>query len=317
VTPSGTSAEHATPADSIRAYLRAIARYALLTAAEEVELAKRIEVGVLAAERLAQAAGSAAPEAAADVRDLRWLDRDGRRARTHLLEANLRLVVSVAKRYAGRGTALLDLIQEGNIGLMRAIEKFDYTRGYKFSTYATWWIRQAVSRAVADQARTIRIPVHKVEAVNSMLRMTRDLLVQLGRDPTAHELAARVGTTPEEVVELQRIAREPLSLDLTIGPEGDARLGDLIEDTAAVAAADEAVAAMMRREIRAVLDTLPDREAGVVRLRFGFVDGRPRTLEEVGRTYGVTRERIRQIEASTMAKLRHPARSRALRDYLT
>ena len=302
--------------DPVRAYLRRIGKAALLTAAEEVDLAIRIEVGLFAAERLQSPPGHP-PISAATARDLRRLVLDGRRAKTRLLEANLRLVVSVAKRYTGRGVAFLDLIQEGNIGLIRAMEKFDYTKGYKFSTYATWWIRQAISRAMADQARTIRIPVHVVEIINRLSRLRRELLGRLGREPTAAELAVELGLTPERVVEIQQQAREPLSIDSTIGQENDLRIGDLLEDTDAVVAVDAATFVMLQGEIRAALDTLSEREAGIVRLRFGLTDGRPHTLHEISRIYGVTRERIRQIEAKTMAKLRHPARTRSLRDYLT
>jgi RNA polymerase primary sigma factor len=310
-------AELALFVDPVRAYLSRIGRAALLTAGEEVDLAKRIEVGVFAAERLRCDIEGGEVIAPTASRDLRWLARDGARAKTQLVEANLRLVVSVAKRYTGRGLAFLDLIQEGNIGLIRAVEKFDYAKGYKFSTYATWWIRQAVSRAMADQARTIRIPVHMAEAVSKLHRLRRDMLVDLGREPTAQELADNLDTTAEKVLEIQQYAREPLSLDQTIGPEGDAQLGDFIEDTRAVVAADAAAFTLLQMQIRTVLKTLTDREAGIVRLRFGLADGRPHTLDEISRVYGVTRERIRQIEARTMTKLRHPARARTLHDYLT
>ena len=308
--------ELVTSVDPVRAYLRRIGKAALLTAAEEVDLAIRIEVGLFAAERLRCPPGHS-PISAATARDLRTLVLDGRRAKTRLLEANLRLVVSVAKRYTGRGVAFLDLIQEGNIGLIRAMEKFDYTKGYKFSTYATWWIRQVISRAMADQSRTIRIPVHVVEIINRLSGLRREMLVQLGREPTAAELAVELGITPERVVEIQQHAREPLSIDSTIGQENDLRIGDLLEDTDAVVAVDAATFVMLQGEIRAALATLSEREAGIVRLRFGLTDGRPHTLHEISRIYGVTRERIRQIEAKTMAKLRHPSRTRSLRDYLT
>jgi RNA polymerase primary sigma factor len=301
--------------DSVRAYLKRIGNSALLAAAEEVDLAKRIEVGLFAAERL-RCPPPDSPISAPMARDLQWLARDGRRAKSQMLEANLRLVVSIAKRYTGRGMAFLDLIQEGNIGLIRAIEKFDYTKGYKFSTYATWWIRQAISRAMADQSRTIRIPVHTVEIVNRIHRLRRELLVQLGREPTVAELAMELGITPERVIEIQQQAREPVSLDNTVGQENEARLGDLIEDTDAVVPVDAATSAMLGGEIRAVLATLSEREAGIIRLRFGLTDGRPHTLDEIGRIYGVTRERIRQIEARTMSKLRHPSRTASLRVYL-
>jgi RNA polymerase primary sigma factor len=314
--PRDTEAEPVVSADPVRGYLRHIGRSALLTAAEEVDLAQRIEVGLYAAERLRRPPADF-PDSAATTRDLQWLARDGRQAKTRLLEANLRLVVSVAKRYTGRGLPFLDLIQEGNIGLIRAVEKFDYTKGYKFSTYATWWIRQAVSRAMADQSRTIRLPAHVAEIVGSLQRLRRELLVELGREPTADELAVALGITPERVLEIQQHTRAPISLDLTVGDETTTRLGDLIEDTEAVVAVDAATAAVLRVEIHAVLATLSEREAGIIRLRFGFTGGRPHTLDEISRIYGVTRERIRQIEAKTMSKLRHPARAHALRDYLT
>jgi RNA polymerase primary sigma factor len=311
--PGGTDL---VPADPVRAYLREVGKVALLDAEAEVQLARRIEAGVFAAERLRAAGRSAEVLAPQLRRDLSWIARDGLRARNHLLEANLRLVVSLAKRYTGRGLAFLDLIQEGNLGLIRAVEKFDYTRGYKFSTYATWWIRQSLSRALADQARSIRIPVHVVEVVNRLHKLRRVLGQELGREPTAEELAAAMDVTVEKVLEVRRYGREPLSLDETIGEEGDTRLGDLIEDSQAVVAADAVSFTMLQGELRAVLATLSDREAGVIRLRFGLIDGRPRTLDEIGRVYGVTRERIRQIEAKTMTKLRHPARLQALRGYI-
>lgn len=302
--------------DPVRAYLQRIGKVTLLTAADEVDLAKRIEVGVYAAHRLDHPDGEPA-SAGVSRRDLRWLVRDGDRARTRLVEANLRLVASVAKRYSGRGMAFLDLVQEGNIGLLRAVEKFDYAKGYKFSTYATWWIRQAISRAMADKRRTIRLPAHVAESVTKLERQRRVLVVQLGREPTAADLAVDLGITAEQVVEIQRLGREPVSLDVTIGPDGSASIGDLIEDTAAVVAADAAIATMLHIEIGAVLTTLTEREASIVRLRFGFMGGRPHTLDEISRVYGVSRERIRQIEAKTMTKLRHPSRARSLRDYLT
>jgi RNA polymerase primary sigma factor len=309
---SGRATDSPAAVDPVRAYLQSIGKVALLTAAEEVDLAKRIEVGLFAAQRLDHPSDDPIPR-----RDLQWLARDGDRARTRLLEANLRLVVSVAKRYSGRGMAFLDLIQEGNIGLIRAVEKFDYAKGYKFSTYATWWIRQAISRAMADKRRTIRLPAHVAEAVTKLERQRRVLLVQLGREPTAADLAADLGITAEQVVELQRLAREPVSLDDTVGADGSASIGDLIEDTAAVVAADAAIAVLLHDEIGAVLATLTEREASIVRLRFGLTGGRPHTLDEISRVHGVTRERIRQIEARTMTKLRHPSRTRSLREYLT
>jgi RNA polymerase primary sigma factor len=302
--------------DPVRAYLRLIGRTALLSAIEEIELAQRIEVGVYAAQRLSRP-GEEFPDTVATTRDLRWLARDGLRAKTHLIEANLRLVASVAKRYTGRGTPFLDLIQEGNIGLIRAVEKFDYTKGFKFSTYATWWIRQAISRGLAEQARIIRIPVHVSELLSRLHSRRRELLVRLGREPTAEELAVELELSPARVREIQEYTREPLSLDLTLGHENDTSIGDLIQDTNAVVADDAALAGLLEDEIGAVLATLTEREAGILRLRFGFTDGRPHTLDEISRVYGVTRERIRQIEARTMAKLRHPSRTRSLREYLT
>jgi RNA polymerase primary sigma factor len=309
-------AELAVSVDSVRAYLKQIGKVALLNAEQEVELAKRIEAGLYAAERLRRA-GDVTDQLSPQLRrDLRWIVRDGQRARNHLLEANLRLVVSMAKRYTGRGMPFLDLIQEGNVGLIRAVAKFDYAKGYKFSTYATWWIRQAITRAMADQARTIRIPVHMIEVINTLGRVKRELLVDLGRDPTPEELAKEMNITPEKVLELQSYAREPLSLDQTIGDEGDSQLGDFIEDSQAVVAVDAVSFALLQDELRAVLGTLSEREAGIVRLRVGLTDGQPRTLEEIAHVYGVTRERIRQIETKTMSKLRHPSRSQTLRDYL-
>jgi RNA polymerase primary sigma factor len=309
-------AELTASADSVRAYLKQIGKVALLNAEEEVELAKRIEAGLYAAERLRKVAEAAQELATQMRRDLRWIVRDGERAKSHLLEANLRLVVSLAKRYTGRGMAFLDLIQEGNLGLIRAVEKFDYTKGYKFSTYATWWIRQAITRAMADQARTIRIPVHMVEVINKLGRIQRELLQDLGREPTPEELAKEMDITPEKVLEIQQYAREPISLDQTIGDEGDSQLGDFIEDSEAVVAVDAVSFSLLQDQLQQVLQTLSEREAGVVRLRFGLTDGQPRTLDEIGQVYGVTRERIRQIESKTMSKLRHPSRSQVLRDYL-
>ncbi|THV42651.1 RNA polymerase sigma factor [Glycomyces buryatensis] len=309
-------AEMTASADSVRAYLKQIGKVPLLNAAQEVELAKRIEAGLYAVERLKQMR-----EAGEDIptqvrRDLEWIVRDGDRAKDHLLEANLRLVVSLAKRYTGRGMAFLDLIQEGNLGLIRAVEKFDYTKGYKFSTYATWWIRQAITRAMADQARTIRIPVHMVEVINKLGRIQRELLQDLGREPSPDELAKEMDISPEKVLEIQQYAREPISLDQTIGDEGDSQLGDFIEDSEAIVAVDAVSFSLLQGQLQQVLQTLSEREAGVVRLRFGLTDGQPRTLDEIGQVYGVTRERIRQIESKTMSKLRHPSRSQVLRDYL-
>lgn len=315
-------AELTASADSVRAYLKQIGKVALLNAEQEVSLAKRIEAGLYATYRMeemekALKAGDKKAKLTPMVkRDLRTIARDGRKAKNHLLEANLRLVVSLAKRYTGRGMAFLDLIQEGNLGLIRAVEKFDYTKGYKFSTYATWWIRQAITRAMADQARTIRIPVHMVEVINKLGRIQRELLQDLGREPTPLELAKEMDITEEKVLEIQQYAREPISLDQTIGDEGDSQLGDFIEDSEAVIAVDAVSFTLLQDQLQDVLKTLSEREAGVVRLRFGLTDGMPRTLDEIGQVYGVTRERIRQIESKTMSKLRHPSRSQVLRDYL-
>ncbi len=309
-------AELTASADSVRAYLKQIGKVALLNAEEEVELAKRIEAGLYATQLMTEIAEKGEKLPAAQRRDMAWICRDGDRAKNHLLEANLRLVVSLAKRYTGRGMAFLDLIQEGNLGLIRAVEKFDYTKGYKFSTYATWWIRQAITRAMADQARTIRIPVHMVEVINKLGRIQRELLQDLGREPTPEELAKEMDITPEKVLEIQQYAREPISLDQTIGDEGDSQLGDFIEDSEAVVAVDAGRFTLLQDQLQSVLETLSEREAGVVRLRFGLTDGQPRTLDEIGQVYGVTRERIRQIESKTMSKLRHPSRSQVLRDYL-
>jgi RNA polymerase primary sigma factor len=309
-------AELTASADSVRAYLKQIGKVALLNAEEEVELAKRIEAGLYATQLMSEVTERGEKLPAAQRRDMMWICRDGDRAKNHLLEANLRLVVSLAKRYTGRGMAFLDLIQEGNLGLIRAVEKFDYTKGYKFSTYATWWIRQAITRAMADQARTIRIPVHMVEVINKLGRIQRELLQDLGREPSPEELAKEMDITPEKVLEIQQYAREPISLDQTIGDEGDSQLGDFIEDSEAVVAVDAVSFTLLQDQLQSVLETLSEREAGVVRLRFGLTDGQPRTLDEIGQVYGVTRERIRQIESKTMSKLRHPSRSQVLRDYL-
>ena len=301
-----------TSTDLVRVYLREIGRVPLLTAAQEVELARRVEAGVFAAERLGL--DSDLPRLL--TTDLLSIANDGQRAKLQIIEANLRLVVSIAKRYAGRGLPFLDLIQEGNLGLIRAVEKFDYTKGYKFSTYASWWIRQAVSRAVADQARTIRIPVHMVETVNRILRTQRMLVQTLGREPTAAEIAERVDLPAERVSEIRRLAMEPVSLHSPVGEEDGSELGDLIEDAEAVPPADMVSAGMLQTHLAEVLNSLGDREREVVRMRYGLVDGEPRTLEEVGRAFGVTRERVRQIEAKSLAKLRHPHLSDQLRDYL-
>ncbi|MDQ4032287.1 MAG: RNA polymerase sigma factor [Actinomycetota bacterium] len=309
-------AELALSADSVRAYLKQIGKVALLTAEEEVELGKRIEVGLYAAERMRRAEDSAEKLSPQLRQDLCWIIRDGKRAKNHLLEANLRLVVSVAKRYTGHGMAFLDLIQEGNLGLIHAVEKFDYTKGYKFSTYAIWWIRQAITRAMADQGRTIRIPVYMMEVIKQLGPLQRRLLQDLGREPSAAELAKEMDTTPDKVVELRQYARQPISLDQTVGEEGDSQFGDLIEDSQAAVPAEAVSFIQLQDDLRSVLATLSEREAGIVRLRFGLTDGHPRTLEEIGRVYGVTRERIRQIESITMTKLREPSRCQALRDYL-
>jgi RNA polymerase primary sigma factor len=311
-----TDAELTASADSVRAYLKQIGKIALLNAEQEVELATRTEAGLYAAERVRRAEDVGEKLSPQLRRDLHWLVRDGERAKNHLLEANLRLVVSLAKRYTGRGMPLLDLIQEGNLGLIRAVQKFDYTKGYKFSTYATWWIRQAITRAMADQARTIRIPVHTGELLNKLGYMQRELLQYLGREPTPEELAKEMDISPDKVLEIQQYAREPISLDHAIGDESDSQLGDFIEDSEAVVALDAAALMLLQDHVQSVLATLSEREAGVVRLRFGLTDGQPRTLDEIGQVYGVTRERIRQIESMALTKLRHPSRSRALRDYL-
>ncbi|PWJ49267.1 RNA polymerase, sigma 70 subunit, RpoD [Quadrisphaera granulorum] len=299
-------------ADPVKDYLKQIGKVALLNAEQEVELAERIEAGLFAEEKLA----SDETLDPAYRRELQWIAHDGRRAKNHLLEANLRLVVSLAKRYTGRGMLFLDLIQEGNLGLIRAVEKFDYTKGYKFSTYATWWIRQAITRAMADQARTIRIPVHMVEVINKLARVQRQMLQDLGREPTPEELAKELDMTPEKVVEVQKYGREPISLHTPLGEDGDSEFGDLIEDSEAVVPADAVSFTLLQEQLHSVLDTLSEREAGVVSMRFGLTDGQPKTLDEIGKVYGVTRERIRQIESKTMSKLRHPSRSQVLRDYL-
>ena len=299
-------------ADPVKDYLKQIGKVALLNAAEEVELAMRIEAGLFAEDKLATSKNLGKQL----QRELKWVAKDGQRAKAHLLGANLRLVVSLAKRYTGRGMQFLDLIQEGNLGLIRAVEKFDYTKGFKFSTYATWWIRQAITRAMADQARTIRIPVHMVEVINKLARVQRQMLQDLGREPTPEELSHELDMTPEKVVEVQKYGREPISLHTPLGEDGDSEFGDLIEDTEAVVPADAVGFTMLQQQLESLLDSLSEREAGVIRMRFGLGDGMPKTLDQIGDTFGVTRERIRQIESKTMAKLRHPSRSQSLRDYL-
>jgi RNA polymerase primary sigma factor len=299
--------------DPVRMYLKEIGRVALLTAQEEVDLAKRIEAGLFASDKLQENGTELSEE---EWRDQRWIENDGARAKRHLVEANLRLVVSIAKRYVGRGMAFLDLIQEGNLGLIRAVEKFDYTKGYKFSTYATWWIRQAITRAIADQARTIRIPVHMVETINKLSRIQRQLLQDLGREPTADEIAGQMELPSEKVREIQKISQEPVSLETPIGEEEDSHLGDFIEDSEAIVPLERASFRLLQEQLESVLHTLSDREKDVIEMRFGLKDGQPRTLEEVGKKFGVTRERIRQIESKTLSKLRHPSRSQKLRDYL-
>jgi len=310
--PAARVAAAGATADPVKDYLKQIGRVRLLTARQEVELAKRIEAGLFAGRKLA-----AGQDLAAEARaDLEQVTEEGRTARDHLVEANLRLVVSLARRYTGRGMLFPDLIQEGNLGLIRAVEKFDYARGYKFSTYATWWIRQAITRALADQARTIRLPVHMVEAIGRMALVQRQLLQDLGREPAPAELAAELEVTPEKVTELRKHAREPVSLHLPLGEDGDSELGDLIEDWEAIQPGEAVGFVLLQEQLHAVLGMLSEREAGIVSMRFGLAGGRPRTLDEIGKVYGVTRERIRQIESRTMSKLRHPSRSRLLRDYL-
>ncbi|WP_404310988.1 RNA polymerase sigma factor [Agrococcus terreus] len=310
--PAATQITGAT-ADPVKDYLKQIGKVALLNAEQEVDLAMRIEAGLFAEERLSVEGDDLDWQL---KRDLTRIARDGQRAKSHLLGANLRLVVSLAKRYTGRGMQFLDLIQEGNLGLIRAVEKFDYTKGFKFSTYATWWIRQAITRAMADQARTIRIPVHMVEVINKLARVQRQMLQDLGREPTPEELARELDMTPEKVIEVQKYGREPISLHTPLGEDGDSEFGDLIEDTEAVVPADAVGFTMLQRQLESLLDSLSEREAGVIRMRFGLGDGMPKTLDQIGDTFGVTRERIRQIESKTMAKLRHPSRSQQLRDYL-
>jgi RNA polymerase primary sigma factor len=300
-------------ADPVKDYLKQIGKVPLLNAEQEVELAKRIEAGLFADHKLAESSALLCPGQSID---LERVAEDGRRAKNHLVEANLRLVVSLARRYAGRGMLFLDLIQEGNLGLIRGVEKFDYAKGYKFSTYATWWIRQAITRAMADQARTIRLPVHMVEAVSKLARARRQMLQDLGREPTSEELAAELDMTPEKVIEVQKYGREPISLHTPLGEDGDSEFGDLIEDSEAIQPGEAVSFTLLQEQLHSVLDTLSEREAGVVSMRFGVTDGQPKTLDEIGKVYGVTRERIRQIESKAMSKLRHPSRSNVLRDYL-
>ncbi len=302
--------------DPVRMYLKEIGKVSLLTAAEEIDLAMKIEAGVAATEELEKAEEEGIELERRERRRLTRVEQVGLDAKQQLIEANLRLVVSIAKRYVGRGMLFLDLIQEGNLGLIRAVEKFDYTKGFKFSTYATWWIRQAITRAIADQARTIRIPVHMVETINKLVRIQRQLLQSLGREPTPEEIAEEMGLTPERVREIQKISQEPVSLETPIGEEEDSQLGDFIEDDAAVVPPDAASFSMLQEQLAKTLEGLAERERKVISLRFGLEDGHPRTLEEVGREFGVTRERIRQIESKTLAKLRHPSRSQKLKDYL-
>ena len=312
VLPAARVAAASATADPVKDYLKQIGKVPLLNARQEVELAKRIEAGLFAEEKLAER-----ENLSTDARiDLEWIAEDGRRAKNHLVEANLRLVVSLARRYTGRGMLFLDLIQEGNLGLIRGVEKFDYTRGYKFSTYATWWIRQAITRAMAEQCRTIRLPVHMVEIIGRLARVQRQLLQDLGREPTPGELAAGLDMTPERLTEVQKYAREPISLHIPLGEDGDSEFGDLIEDSEAIQPGEAVSFTLLQEQLHSVLGTLSEREAGVVSMRFGLTDGQPRTLDEIGKVYGVTRERIRQIESNTMSKLRHPSRSKALRDYL-
>ena len=311
--PAARMAAASATADPVKDYLKQIGKVPLLNASQEVELAKRIEAGLFADHKLAEGTGMLRAD---QCIDLERVAEDGTRAKNHLLEANLRLVVSLAKRYTGRGMLFLDLIQEGNLGLIRAVEKFDYTKGYKFSTYATWWIRQAITRAMADQARTIRIPVHMVEAISTLARVQRQMLQDLGREPTPGELADELDLTPEKLTEVQKYGREPISLHTPLGEDSDSELGDLIEDSDAIQPGEAASFTLLQEQLHSVLGTLSEREAGVVSLRFGLADGQPKTFDEIGNVYGVTRERIRQIESKAMYKLRHPSRSDLLRDYL-
>ena len=310
--PAQTVMTAGATADPVKDYLKQIGRVALLNAELEVELATRIEAGLFAEEKIKEDKKMEKKF----KRELEWIVEDGKRAKNHLLEANLRLVVSLAKRYTGRGMLFLDLIQEGNLGLIRAVEKFDYTKGYKFSTYATWWIRQAITRAMADQARTIRIPVHMVEVINKLARVQRQMLQDLGREPTPEELAKELDMTPEKVVEVQKYGREPISLHTPLGEEGDSEFGDLIEDSEAIKPEESVTFTILQEQLMQVLSGLTSREAEVIKARYGLTDGQPKTLDEIGKVHGVTRERIRQIESKTMSKLRHPSRSQALRDYL-
>jgi RNA polymerase primary sigma factor len=311
--PAARAAADGASADPVRDYLKQIGRVRLLDARQEVELAKRIEAGLFAEEKLT---GGSGVLRAGQSTDLEQVAEDGRRAKAHLVEANLRLVVSLARRYTGRGMLFLDLIQEGNLGLIRGVEKFDYTRGYKFSTYATWWIRQAITRAMADHARTIRLPAHQVEIIGRLARVQRQMLQDLGREPTPEELAAGLDMTPEKVIEVQKYAREPISLHTPLGEDGDSELGDLIEDSEAIEPGEAVSFTLLQEQLHSVLGTLSEREAGIVSMRFGLTGGQPKTLDEIGKVYGVTRERIRQIESKIMSKLRHPSRSSLLRDYL-
>ena len=311
--PAARAASADPTADPVKDYLKQIGKVPLLNARQEVELAKRIEAGLFADQKLAEDSRNLSSEARIELEEVA---EDGRSAKSHLVEANLRLVVSLARRYTGRGMLLLDLIQEGNLGLIRGVEKFDYTRGYKFSTYATWWIRQAITRAMAEQARTIRLPVHMVEIIGRLARVQRQMLQDLGRDPTPEELAVELEMTPERLVEVQKYGREPISLHIPLGEDGDSEFGDLIEDSEAIQPGEAVSFTLLQEQLHAVLGTLSEREAGVVSMRFGLTDGQPKTLDEIGKVYGVTRERIRQIESKTMSKLRHPSRSKLLRDYL-
>ena len=317
LTPSGNPKRRViaagATADPVKDYLKQIGRVSLLNAEQEVDLSERIEAGLYAQHLLDTESDQMDFKR---KRELKWAANDGRRAKDHLLEANLRLVVSLAKRYTGRGMLFLDLIQEGNLGLIRAVEKFDWKKGFKFSTYATWWIRQAITRAMADQARTIRVPVHMVEVINKLSRVQRQMLQDLGREPTPDELARELDMPVEKVQEVQKYGREPISLHTPLGEDGDSEFGDLIEDTDAIAPSDAVAFSLLQEQFRQVLETLSPREAGVIKMRYGLEDGQPKTLDDIGRVYGVTRERIRQIESKTMSKLRHPSRSQTLRDFL-